>query len=307
MMLTRRGFAAGIGVGAAALANSPAYAGTKTLTVAYAGSMGVLMDRGLGPAYAKTAGVRFHGIGEGAFALAHLLAAKTMHADVFVSITTGPIKLLQQAGMIGHAVPVASTAMVIAYSEKSRFATQLKSATEGRVPWYKVLGEPGFRFGRTDPRTDPQGRNILLTFDLAGRFYHHPHLGQCILGPAINPKQIFTEPSLLARLAAGQLDASSAYESAAKSLNLPFITLPPQINLSNPAMAPHWYDKASVTLPVKGHMTTLRPQPLVFYAAALKNAADPKAAQGFVDFMTSQAGQALFARYGYNQPLGHAV
>ncbi len=307
MPITRRDFAAGLTSGAALLAGHSSAANPGTLTVAYAGSMGVLMDRGLGPAYAKTAGVTFHGIGEGAFALAHLLAAKTMHADVFVSVTAGPIKLLQQAGMIGPAVPVASTAMVIAYTRKSRFATQLKSATEGRIPWYKVLSEQGFRFGRTDPRTDPQGRNILLTFDLAGRYYHHPRLGRRILGPTINPAQIFTEPSLLARLDAGQLDAASAYESAAKSLNLPFIALPAQINLSNPAMAPQWYDKASITLPVKGQMKTVHPEPLVFYAAALKNSADPKAAQGFVDFMSSATGQALFKRYGYNKPLGHAI
>jgi molybdate/tungstate transport system substrate-binding protein len=309
MAVTRRGFTTGLGISGAALigAAPPAFADRKSFTVAYAGSMGVLMDRGLGPAYGKIGNVGFRGIGEGAFALAHLLAAGTMHADVFVSITSGPIKLLQQAGLIGHAVPVASTAMVIAYSAKSRFAAQMKSATAGRIPWYKVLGESGFRFGRTDPRTDPQGRNILFTFDLAGRYYHHPHLGQRILGPVINPAQIFTEPSLLARLAAGQLDAASAYESAARSLNLPFIALPPQINLSDPAMAPHWYDKTTIIVPVKGHKTVMHPQPLVFYAAVLNNAADPKAAQGFVDYMTSKAGQSLFSRYGYNKPHGHVV
>jgi molybdate/tungstate transport system substrate-binding protein len=306
MTMTRRGFAAGLGLGSAALA-APAFGASKTLTVAYAGSMGVLMDRGLGTAYAKAAGITFHGIGEGAFALAHLLAAKTMRADVFVSITSGPIKLLQQAGLIGPAVPVASTAMVIAYSPKSDFATQMKSATQGRIPWYKVLEESGFRFGRTDPRTDPQGRNILFTFNLAERYYHHPNLSRDILGPLINPKQIFTEPSLLARLDAGQLDGSSAYESAARSLNLPFIALPAQINLSDPAMAPHWYDKAAITLKVKGRMETLHPEPLVFYAAALKNADNPHAAQGFIDYMASQPGQALFERYGYGKPHGRAV
>lgn len=307
MAMTRRAFAIGTGAAGIGLGATRSAIAATPLTVAYAGSMGVLMDRGLGPAYAKSTGIEYRGIGEGSFALAHLLAAKTMHADVFVPVTQGPIKILEKAGLIAEAVPVASTAMVIAYSPKSKFAAQLKSVTEGRIPWHKVMGEDGFRFGRTDPRTDPQGRNIVFTFELAGRFYHHPHEIPQLLGPVINPKQIFTEPSLLARLAAGQLDAASAYESAAKSLNLPFITLPPQINLSNPAMAPAWYDKASLTLTVKGKTKTLHPEPLVFYAAALKNAADPAAAKGFIDFMTSKTGQALFSRYGYNPPHGHAI
>lgn len=295
----RRELVAGIGAGLAA-STAPAFAAARTLTVAYAGSMGVLMDRGLGPAYEKSSQTRFRGIGKGAFALAHLLEAGTMKADVFVSITEGPMKLLQKAGLIGEPVPVAATAMVLAYSTKSRFAKQFESAVKGRIPWYKVMGEEGFRFGRTDPRTDPQGRNILFTFQLAGRYYHHPRMIPALLGQPVNPRQIFTEPSLLARLTAGELDAASAYESGAKSLNLPFVPLPPQINLGDPAMAKNWYDRAAITLTVKGKPRTLHPEPLVFYAAALKNAANPQGAADFVRLMAGKEGQAIFRRHGYN-------
>ena len=79
-----------------------------TIRVAYAGSMGVVMDRFLGPEFAKTTGAEYQGVGQGAYGLARLLAAKQMQADVFVSITPGPIKVLQDAGLIGEAVPVAT-------------------------------------------------------------------------------------------------------------------------------------------------------------------------------------------------------
>ena len=307
MSITRRVFVASAVTGAGAvvtLSPGAARASGPALTVAYAGSMGVLMNKSIGPAFTRATGAPFHGIGEGAFALAHLIAAKTMRADVFVSITPGPIKVLQKAGLVGHAVPVASTAMVIAYSPKSRFAPELAAAAAGKTPWYQVLERKGLRFGRTDPRTDPQGRNILFTFDLAEKFYHQPGLSARILGKPINPAQIFTEPSLLARLDAGELDATSGYESAVKSLKLPFIALPGEINLSDPTMAAPWYSKAAITLALKGKRETLHTQPLVFYACIPHDAANPALAKKFISLLQSPAGQAMFAADGYNPPLG---
>ncbi|MGC9269508.1 extracellular solute-binding protein [Acidiphilium sp.] len=309
MAISRRNFGLGLGAAAAlpALATRSARAAGGTLTVAYAGSMGVLMNKGLGPAYEKQSGETFHGMGQGAFALAHLIAAKTMMADVFVSITPGPVKVLEAAGMVSKAVPVASTAMVIAYSPKSRFAPELKAAAEGHKLWYKVLESKGLRFGRTDPRTDPQGRNILFTFDLAEKFYHQPGLSKRVLGAPINPAQIFSEPSMLARLDSGELDATSGYESAVKSLKLPFIPLPKQINLSDPAMIKPWYSKAAITLDVKGKRQVLHTEPLVFYACVPHDAPNPKAGHAFIEMMLSPAGQELFAHYGYNAPHGSAI
>jgi molybdate/tungstate transport system substrate-binding protein len=309
MAISRRSLGLGLAAGAVlpTLATRKALASGGTLTVAYAGSMGVLMNKGLGPAFEAQSGSNFHGLGQGAFALAHLIAAKTMVADVFVSITPGPIAVLQKAGLVGHAVPVASTAMVIAYSPKSKFAPALKAAASGKKPWYHVLESKGLRFGRTDPRTDPQGRNILFTFDLAEKFYHQPGLSQRVLGAPLNPAQIFTEPSLLARLDAGELDATSGYESAAKSLKLPFIPLPKQINLSDPTMIDSWYSKAAVSLDVQGKPQVLHTQPLVFYACVPHDAPNPTAGHAFIALMQSQAGQSLFAKYGYNPPRGGTI
>jgi len=105
------------------------FATAEALTVTYAGSMGVVMDNGLGPDFAKTHHVDYQGQGQGAYAMARLLAAKKVVADVFVSITPGPIEVLKQAGLVGQAQPVASTRMVIAYNPHSRFAQQLAQST----------------------------------------------------------------------------------------------------------------------------------------------------------------------------------
>jgi molybdate/tungstate transport system substrate-binding protein len=279
--------------------------GAAPFRVAYAGSMGALMDRGIGPAFAAEAHASYQGIGQGAFALARLLAARQIRADVFIPITAGPFEVVHRAGLASHAVPVASTQMCIPYSPRSRFAADFAAAAAGRLPWYEVLLKPGVRFGRTDPHTDPQGRNILFTLRLAELLYQRPGLSARLLGPALNPKQIFTEPSLLARLEAGQIDAASGYLSAVHSQHLPYIPLPPQINLGDATMAAGWYARARMPVPgPHGTTVTVVPQPLEFYAVALTNAADPAMARRFVAFLSGARGQKLFAAYGYGPPSG---
>ncbi len=285
-------------------ARRPALAGA-VLRVAYAGSMGVVMDRVLGPAFGTANGVSFQGTGQGAFGLARLLAAKKLQADVFVSVTPGPIRLLQAAGLVREAAAIASTAMVIAYSPLSRFAPALKAAADGNGAWWQVLRTAGLRFGRTDPTTDPQGRNLIFTMELAERYYHVPGLARAILGPNIDPAQIFTEPSLLSRLESGQIDASSGYQSAVTSRHLPYVALPPEINLSDPAYDAAWYSHATVALPQTGGATKdVHPEPLVFYAAVLQDAPSPELGRRFVAFLTSENGQEMLRRGGYGASKG---
>lgn len=293
--------------GAGTLAATVAQA-ADVFRVAYAGSMGVVMDRFIGPAFAKANGVEFQGVGQGSYGLARQLEGRLLQADVFVPITPGPIDIVKKAGMIGPAIPVASTQMVIAYSPRSRFVPEFEAAAQGRKPWYEVLQTPGLRFGRTDPATDPQGQNIIFTMLLAQNFYKQPGLADRILGGYQNQQQIFTEPSMLSRLEAGQIDAASGYLSAAKSHRLPFIELPDEINLSNPRMDAKWYKTVqfSIRLP-SGKEAMLNTQPLVFYAAVLKGGKQPALAQKFMQFMLSAEGQKLFRDNGYSAPKGGPI
>ena len=279
---------------------APAKADGK-ITVTYAGSMGVVMDRGIAPAFTASTGTQVQGIGEAAMGLAHLLAAKSMTADVFVSVSAPPIKVVEAAGLATSAVPVASTSMVLTYSPKSKFAAAF-AAAKG-ADWTKILTSPGFRFGRTDPAVDPQGQYVLYALQLAEAYYKLPGFAAHVAGPIHNSAQIFAEPSLLARLQDGQIDATLSYESAVISQHLlPYVVLPDQINLSTPAFNKEWYSKASLTL--QGKTKAIHPTPLVYYATVLKNASNPKAAQAFVDFLNSPAGQKILAQYGYNPGKG---
>ncbi len=300
-------YATALSMGAALLVSQGSSA-AEIIRVAYAGSMGVVMDRVIGPAFAKVHGAEYQGIGQGSYGLARQLEGKLIQADVFLPITPGPVDILKKAGLIGAAVPVASTQMVIAYSNKSRFRAEFEAAAQGKRLWYDVLRTAGLRFGRTDPATDPQGQNIIFTVLLAQNFYKQPALAEQILGGYQNPQQIFTESSMLSRLEGGQLDACSGYLSAAKSHNLPFITLPDEINLSNPDLDAKWYKSVqfAITLPT-GKDVKLNTQPLVFYAAVLKNSRQPALAEKFLQFLQSPEGQKLFKDNGYSPPKGSVI
>jgi len=302
---------AGILAAASVLICGASVAEAADLNVTYAGSMGVVMEKALGPAFAKKNDVTYRGQGRGAYAMAQLIISKQVPADVFVSITPGPMDLLKKAGLVDTAVPVASTSMVIAYDPKGKYGEAFKAAADGKSgaePWWKILETPELKFARTDPIGDPQGQNIIFTMLLAEKYYKQPKLEETSLGEVLNPKQVFMEGNMLARLEAGQIDASSGYKSAVISAKLPYVELPDEINLSNPNMSANWYDTVSFDAKgADGKQQTLTPQPLVFYAAVLKNAPNPDAAKKFVTFMNGADGQKLFADNGYDKPKGDGL
>lgn len=279
----------------------------KDIRVTYAGSMGKVMDQGLGPAFTKANSGEYQGQGQGAYGMARLLASHKLEADVFVSINPGPMQILKDAGLIDDAVPVASTSMVIAYNPKGKYAAQFaESSKNNDSAWLNLLAQKDIRFGRTDPYVDPKGQNIVFTLMLAEKYYQQPGMANKVLGDLQNPEQTHQEGGLLTRLESGQIDAAAGYESEIRSAHLPYVALPDEINLSNPAMAKQWYDTVSFTIKDShGQDQVVHTQPMVYYAAVLKNAPNGvDQGEKFVKFMQSAQGQQLFKQYGYAEPKG---
>lgn len=267
------------------------------LDVAYAGSMGSVMDGPIRNAAAQRLNLEIHGRAQGSSALAQLIVGGSIRPDVFIPITPGPMLTVLGAGKAESAQPVAHTEMVIAYNPKSRFAPKFEAATSGKGLWWEILQEPGLRFGRTDPVTDPQGRNIIFTMMLAAKKYQQTDLVEKVLGPAMNEKQIFTEPTVQARLQSGELDAASAYKIQPGPFNLPYITLPADINLSGQNVHA---DNPDISLSVGGK--TYNPEPLIYYAAVLKDAPNAKGAAAFKEWLRGDEAQAIFRKYNYDPP-----
>lgn len=298
---TRRHFlATAVAVGAGAMFTLPLdlfAADVGVVDVSYAGSMGSLMEGPLKAAVARSLKLEMHGRAQGSSALAQLIVSGSIRTDVFVPVTPGPMMTILKARKADVAQPIAHTEMVIAYSPKSRFSTKLADAAKGSARWWEVLKEPGLRFGRTDPITDPQGRNIIFAMMIAAKMYKQPDLVAKILGPTINEKQIFSEPTVQARLQSGELDAASAYKIQPGPFNLPYITLPKEINLSGQNVRAEHPD---ISLAVGGK--TFAPEPLIYYAAVLKDAPNPKGAAAFVEWLRGSEAQGIFGNLHYDPP-----
>jgi molybdate/tungstate transport system substrate-binding protein len=256
------------------------------------------MEGPIKAAVAKRFDIELRGRAQGSSALARLIEGGNIRPDIFISVTPGPMQIVLKAGKAQTAAPIARTEMVIAYSPISQFAPRFAEAEKrGSMRWWQILEQPELRFGRTDPITDPQGRNIIFTLELAARYYRQPDLVARILGAVINPRQIFPEPTVLARLQAGELDASSAYKIQPASLKLPYLRLPDAINLGSNRLKGQ-YSKVNVTLDGKVY----HPEPLVYYAAVLKDARNLDAAQKLVNWLGGDEAQAIFRQHSYDPP-----
>lgn len=266
------------------------------LNVAYAGSMTSVMEGPVKQAVEGQLSISFKGRAQGASGLAQLIVSNSIRPDVFISVTPGPMETVLKAGMARSAVAIAHTEMVIAYDPKSSFASKFQAIGKpGAESWWQILETPGLRFGRTDPVTDPQGRNIIFVMQLAARLYKQPDLVHRVLGPDINPEQIFTEPSVEARLQSGQLDAASAYKTQPTAFHIPFVELPKEVNLGGAAV-----DYTGIGLTLNGK--SYHPEPLLFYAAVLATAEHPAEAAKFGEWLRSSAAQQIFQRFGYDPP-----
>ena len=210
---------------------------TKTVSVAYAGSLVNLIENKLAPDFEKATGYKYQGKAAGSTVLANAIRDKIIQADVFISASTRAYQRLEGAAnsnQVKWSLVFASTSMVIGYSPASQFLEQFHAAAAGTVPWYQVLQQPGVRLGRTDPTLDPKGIYAILVMQLASLYYNQSDIRHTILGSDTNQTQIFPEADLVAYLKDGNLDAGFFYLNEVLDVDLPYIILPGEINLGDP-------------------------------------------------------------------------
>jgi molybdate/tungstate transport system substrate-binding protein len=281
-----------------ASASASASPASGTAKVAYAASLAFLNEKIVGPAFATATGLKYSGTAGPSDGLESEIASKEITPDAFEAVGGDNITPLFPKFTQWY-VQYATTSIVLAYNPKSKYASQLKAIANGSKPikdLFPLLETSGFKLGRTDPNTDPQGRAFIYMLMLAQKKYHLPSdtVTKIIGSPIASAKssQIFAEASLESTLQSGQLDASSAYLSQAKQLHLSYITLPSAINLGDAADATA-YHKASITN--TGNVTK-HGSPLTVDITAINNSAN---GDKFVAYVLSPAGLALHKQGGY--------
>lgn len=283
--------------GAATSASSGEVDGARgTAVVAYAGSLQLVNEKVVGPAFSHTTGYGYQGRGGGSFAMASEVQAGVIDPGVFMSVGAAPISRLEPRRTRFY-VELFSSPLVVAYNPHGPYAAQLAAVADHRRPLadlFTLMAKPGFRLGRTDPATDPQGRAFVEMVQLAqGTLSLPPGTARAVLGPVDNPSQVFAETLLDAQLQAGQLDAASAFLSQAMQLHLPYIALPQTLNFGNPRDGRR-YAAARAVL-ASGQV--VHGVPLVVDATLLDRRSP--AAVAFLRYLLSPAGRAAYARAGY--------
>jgi len=259
------------------------------VSVLYAGSLTNLMEQGIGPGFQKQTGIGYQGQGAGSVALVNAIKDKTKSGDVFISADPDVNKSLMPDWERWY-LTFARTTMVVGYSAKSRFATDFEEAKNGSRPWYAVLEQPGLRLGRTDPELDPKGYRTLFTLELAADFYHQPSLEQQVLSQTA----VFPEETLETRLESGALDAGFFYLNEAAEKQLPYISLPDEVNQGNAARGAQ-YATVSYTS-AKGQ--TFQGGPILYTVGVLEHGHNTAAGERFVEFLMSAEGQSVMQQHG---------
>jgi molybdate/tungstate transport system substrate-binding protein len=276
---------------------------TGTVSVAYASSLQYLNEKVVSPAFTAATGYTFSGRGGQSGALEADIASGEITPNVFESVGGDNITPLEPKFTSWY-VQYAGTSMVLAYNPNSKYASQFKAIADGSKPLsdlFTLLQTPGLKLGRTDPNTDPQGRDFIEMLELAQMYYHLPSdtvakiLGTSDFGSA-SSSEIYAESSLDSTLESGQLDAASAFVTQAIELHLDYIPLPVQINLGSSALAAQ-YKKAAVT--ITGNVTK-HGSPQVIDITIIGT--PTPAAIAFVKYTLSTDGLAQYKQGGFSLP-----
>ena len=234
------------------------------VSVMYAPSLIKTFEESLGPAFQADTGYPYQGEASDRVQIANMILDGLRKPDVFLSAGTIPVMKLINATdpFADWLIKFGAAEMVIAYSPDSRFFNDLEKARTGEIPWYQVLSNPDLKFGRTDTRLNPKGYYMIITAELANKYYNDSGIKQRILGEDRNPKQNLPRRNAQNHSGTRSTRCSSPYKHEAVARGLPYITLPSEINLANPTLS-NFYKISSYTLE-NGKGQTVMGEPIYF-------------------------------------------
>ena len=128
-------------------------------------------------------------------------------------------------GVSDRATFFATNALVITYDPDSSYADDL------RDDWRSAITADGVEVGRTDPDQDPLGYRTVMALELAERRYGID--ADAVLGAS----RVFRETDLLNVVEQGGIDAAFAYRNMAVERDLPSVSLPVEVDFSDPGHA----------------------------------------------------------------------
>lgn len=270
----------------------------RELIIFHAGSLAVPLKEAAAEFEALNPGVSVELESGGSLDGARKLSDLGRACHVFASADIDAItKLLIPAHASWYLV-FASNEIVLAYRP---------GLDSDRVPandtWAELLLTPALKFGRSDPDGDPAGYRAILTMKLAESFYSKDGLADALLAKDerfVRPKSA----DLIAMLETGAIDYAFVYKSVAIQHKMPFLELPPELNLGDPAQAARYATvRVDIAGEKPGETMTIEGLPILYAVTIPHDVPDAALAEDFVHYFLSTDGGLAVLERNHQQPL----
>jgi len=217
--------------------------------------------------------------------------------DIIASSDYFVINELLIPGYASWSIRFATNEIVIAYGEKSKYSNEINAEN-----WIDVLQRKDVIYSRSDPDSDPCGYRTVFSFKLAEKYYSKRGLSEKMESKNreyMRPKEV----DLVALLESNAIDYMFQYKSVAIQHSFKYISLPKEINLSDPLMN-NIYSLVSTDVAGSKPGTKMKVTgDFINYSITILDGAPQKEeAINFVDFMLSTEGLNIIRRCG-QEPL----
>jgi molybdate/tungstate transport system substrate-binding protein len=266
---------------------------TKEVIVFHAGSLSVPIKQ-IAEAYEKkNPGIKILLESAGSLVCARKVTELKKPCDIIASSDYFVINQLLIPDYTSWSIRFATNEIVIAGNEKSKYLNELNSGN-----WMDILQRPDVIYGRSDPDSDPCGYRTVFTYMLAEKFYNKPGLAEKMVSKNkeyIRPKEV----DLVALIESNAIDYMFQYKSVAIQHGMRYVSLPNEINLSDPFRNDIY---SSVELDIAGSKPgskmRVRGDYINYSITVLDKAPQKEEAINFLEFLLSPDGMKIFKENG---------
>jgi molybdate/tungstate transport system substrate-binding protein len=249
--------------------------GSQGVSVLSAGSLAVVLDETVGPAFERETGTGYGGEYYGSKAVMRMVEEGQKEPDVVVSADAGLLRERLYNRYTDWDVVFASNSVGIAYDDDTRVGERLGAGEA----WYEVLRDADEgEVAISDPELDPLGYRAIQMFELAEEKYGLDGFKRGMASKVYEEPQ---EPQLLAGVRSGTRSAAIAYRNMAVDHDLPFREPDDDLNFSDPGLADVY---AEATYTTEGG-ETVEGSPVLYNATVLDDAERYEAGVAFVNHL----------------------
>jgi len=236
------------------------------------------------------------------------------YADVLASADSFLIPKMMEPAYTDWYAEFAKNQMVIAYTDKSNYADKITQEN-----WYEILNMPDVTYVISDPNTDPAGYRAVMTVQLAERVYGLDTIFTSLLGSHGMMTRGFADgiytidvtnakgdgklvigkdgPDVISRLKNGEADYAIEYSSVVMQNNLPYITLPGGMDLSDQSQNSK-YATVKVKRKTATGTSTETGTAIIYGVTVPKNAMNRQAGIAWVKMLLDKTGQDILSADG---------